>query len=71
MCRPIQYLVQKTANEKELRKEELELRRKELQLKPEEQKQQFELQQLHMQQMIESQKNTQKMFIAVIEKLSK
>ena len=68
---PIQYLVQKTANEKELSKEELELRRKELQLKAEEQKQQFELQQLHMQQMIESQKNTQKMFIAVIEKLSK
>ena len=67
----IQYLVQKTANEKELRKEELELRKKELQLKAEEQKQQFELQQLHMQQIIESQKNTQKMFIAVIEKLSK
>ncbi|CAB4034872.1 Hypothetical predicted protein [Paramuricea clavata] len=68
---PIQYLVQKTTNENELRKEELEIRRQELQLKAEQQKQQFQLQQLQLQQMMETQKNTQHLFVTVIEKLSK
>ena len=68
---PIQYLVQKTTNENELRKEELEIRRQELQLKAEQQKQQFQLQQLQLQQMMETQKNTQNLFVTVIEKLSK
>lgn len=67
---PIQYLVQKTTKETELRKEEIELRRQELQLKSDEQKRQFEIQQLQLQQMMESQKNTQNLLLAVIEKLS-
>jgi hypothetical protein len=68
---PIQYLVQKTTNENELKREELEIRRQELQLKAEQQKQQFQLQQLQLQQMMETQKNTQDLFVAVIGKLSK
>lgn len=67
---PIQYLVQKTTSENELRKEELEIRKQELQLKAEQQKQQIQLQQLQLQQMMEAQKNTQNIFIAVMEKLS-
>lgn len=68
---PIQYLIQKTAKENDLKREELELRRQELQLKAEQQKQQFELQQLQLKQMMETQNNTQNLFATVIEKLSK
>ena len=68
---PIKYLVQKTAKESELKREELELKRQELELKAEQQKQQFQLQKLQLQQMMETQQSTQNLFVAVIEKLSK
>lgn len=61
---PFQYLAEKTAKETDLRKEELELERQQLQLQAE----QFKLQQEQMNQVMQSQMNTQNFTVALVQK---
>ena len=61
---PFQYLAEKTAKETDLRKEELELERQQLQLQAE----QFKLQQEQMNQVMQSQMNTQNFIVALVQK---